>query len=165
MHFRPDSLALAGCEATHSRSCTSILMFFQTHLRACIFKRTKTSCLTPFVTIESAHALVCPSPRYKPPSQTQCNAQEGLAETKQLCDLLTMDHIEDVTQPQKRAARFPALRPARLLVILPKYRCQRPAAVLCLVIRRCVSAARYCLPCAQAVTASSRVPQLPSAMV
>ena len=48
--------------------------------------------------------------------------QEGLAEVAQLCSLMVTGHVEDVLQAQKRAERFSALKPARLLAILPKYR-------------------------------------------
>lgn len=47
---------------------------------------------------------------------------EGLAEIAQLCTVLVTGHVEDVAQPQKRAARCPALQPKHLVVILPKYR-------------------------------------------
>ncbi len=51
--------------------------------------------------------------------------QDGLQEARQFCEVLTGNHLEEVLDPNLRQAKYFALGPQRLVVLLRKYRWAR----------------------------------------
>ena len=48
--------------------------------------------------------------------------QDGLQEARQFCEALTGNNLEEVLDPGQRQAKYFALSPQRLIVLLRKYR-------------------------------------------